>query len=30
MKVFYRTKKTSEGNIIPYSVNIANALDGAL
>ena len=30
MKVFYRTKKTPEGNIIPYSVNIANALDGAL
>ena len=30
MKVFYRVKKTPEGNIIPYNYNIANALDGAL
>lgn len=30
MKVFYRVKKTPEGNIIPFNYNIANALDGAL
>lgn len=30
MKVYYRVKKTPEGNIIPFNYNIANALDGAL
>lgn len=30
MKVFYRVKKTPTGNIIPFSYNIENALDGAL
>ena len=30
MKVFYRAKKIPGGNIIPYSYNIYNALDGAL
>ena len=30
MKVYYRVKKTPEQNIIPYSYNIANALEGAL
>ena len=30
MKVFYRVKKTPDGNIIPFNYNIANALDGAL
>jgi hypothetical protein len=30
MKVFYRTKKISNGQSIPYNVNIANALTGAL
>ena len=27
MKVFYRVKKTPEGNIIPFNYNIANALE---
>lgn len=30
MKVFYRVKKTPDGQVIPYNYNIANALDGAL
>lgn len=30
MKVFYRIKKTSNGNIIPFNYNIANTLDGTL
>lgn len=29
MKVFYRTKKTSEGNRLPFNYNISNALYGA-
>lgn len=30
MRVFYRTKTTPDGHIIPYNYNIANALEGAL
>ena len=30
MKVFYRVKNTADGDIIPYSINIYNALDGAI
>lgn len=29
MKVFYRVKKTPDGNIIPFNYNIANALEEA-
>lgn len=30
MKVFYRVKRTPDGDIIPYNYNIAQSLDGAL
>lgn len=30
MKVFYRTRKTADGDIIPYNSNIYQGLDGAL
>lgn len=30
MKVFYRVKKTPEGDIIPFNYNISQSLDGAL
>lgn len=30
MKVFYRVKRTPDGDIIPYNSNIAQSLDGAL